>query len=201
VEPAAAAPAAPTPSRSSADPGRALEAAPDRSWLAAAIVLGVAAPAVQWMLLSSDLERGLARVHAFTYEAPRRTDDELARTWDYLGIRYIKLQRWSEGARVLEQAARIGPSPRILRQWATCEARLGHLKEAHALCGRALAGNPEDYPGWREYAASSMLLGERGEARRAAHEMLRLEPGDPDAMRVLRELGAPGPADSAAGGS
>jgi tetratricopeptide (TPR) repeat protein len=178
---------------------RALAAAPARAWLSAAIVLGVAAPAVQWMLLSADLERGLARVHAFATEAPRRSDLVIGQTWDFLGMRYIKLQRWSDGAGALEQAARYAPSSRILTQWAICEMRRGNTAAAHSLFERVLEKKPDDYFAWHELAATSLALGRLDRARHAASELLRLDPSDPTAPVVLQEIarreqstGAPG---------
>lgn len=163
-------------------------AAPAHAWLAVAIVLGVAAPPVQWMLHFSDLDRGFARVRALAEEPPARSEVVLAKTWDFLGMRNLRLQRWREGAEALEQAARYSPSSRIFVQWAICEMRSGDHAAANALFERALEKNPDDYFAWHELAVTALALDRRDQGRRAAGEMLRLAPGDPDARLVLEEI-------------
>ena len=163
-------------------------AIPKHAWLAAPVVLGVAMPVLQWMLLSADLERGLARVHAFGAESPRRSELVLAQTWDFLGMRYIKLERWGQGARALEQAAVHAPSARILTQWAVCEMRLGNVETAYALFERVVVKKPDDFYAWHELAAASLTLGRLEAGRLAAQQMLRLDPGDDEAPLILAEI-------------
>jgi Flp pilus assembly protein TadD len=96
-------------------------------------------------------------------------------------------RRWSDGARALGQAARCAPSARILEQWAICEMKIGNIPSAHALFERVLAKKPDDYYAWHELAATSLALGRLDQGRRAARELLRLDPGDTDAPRILEE--------------
>jgi cytochrome c-type biogenesis protein CcmH/NrfG len=167
-------------------------------WLAAAIVIGVAAPAVQWMLHFNDLDRGFARVRAFAEGPPARGEVVLAKTWDFLGMRCIRLQRWREGAHALEQASRYSPSSRIFVQWAICEMRSGNHAAANALFERALEKNPDDYFAWHELAVTALALERFDQGRRAAREMFRLQPGDEDARLVLEEIARREQAESAA---
>src|SRR5262249_18708413 len=94
--------------------GETLRASPGRSWIAAPVALGVAAAALQWLTHYADIDRGLERVEAFMVEPPPRGDAERGETWDYLGIRNLRLGRWSAAARAFSRAAETAPSPRIL---------------------------------------------------------------------------------------
>jgi len=167
-----------------------LRAAPGRSWLAATVTLGVASAALQWLAHFADLERGLVRVEAFMNEPPRRSDGERGKTWDYLGIRNFRLQRWDAAARALAHAAETAPSPRILLEWGTAELRRGDFRAAQPVFRRVIELSPADAHAWSGLAATAMGLGDRDEARRAAETVLRLRPGDPFARRVLEQLGA-----------
>ncbi|HEY6100125.1 MAG TPA: hypothetical protein VIW03_11880, partial [Anaeromyxobacter sp.] len=119
-----------------------LRAAPRFAWLGLAAALAAAAPATQWLAHHADLGRGLARVEALVREAPRRTPDERAKTWDYLGIRNFHLERWDESVRAFAHAAETAPSPRILREWANAEARRGRLDEARRIYLEIVAKSP-----------------------------------------------------------
>jgi len=170
--------------------GETLRAAPGRSWLAAAVTLGVAAAALQWLAHFADLERGLARVEAFMAESPRRGDAERGKTWDYLGIRNLRLGRWDAAGRAFSHAAETAPSPRILLEWGTAELRRRNWVEACDLFRRVIAVSPEEAHAWQGLAAAAMELGDREEARRAAETLQRLRPGDAVARQTLERLGA-----------
>jgi hypothetical protein len=81
--------------------GRALRGAGSMLWLAAAVSLGAAAPAVEWLAHNADQERGFVRVRALLNEPPVREKSERGNTWDYLGIRYFRLERWDQAAEAL----------------------------------------------------------------------------------------------------
>ncbi len=164
---------------------RAIEAAPRRAWIAVAVTLGVLAPALQWLLLPTDLERGLARARAFVTESPARGAGERAETWDFIGLRYFKLQRWAEGAVAFEKAAETAPSPRILTEWAICAAGQHDFATSQALYRRVVAASPQDEFAWRGLAGSSYQLRRLDEAERAASMLLTLVPDDPDALHIL----------------
>ncbi len=168
--------------------GRAIEGAPGRAWLAVAVVLGVAAPAVQWMLLPTDLDRGLARARAFMQEPPSRSATERAETWDFLGLRTLRLERYAEAAEAFEHAAETAPSPRILKQWGIAEANQGHVAAAESLYLRSVEGDPRDPAAWRGLMRCSFQLLRWDQAKRAAQQVLVLRPGDPDAPRFLRAI-------------
>ena len=168
--------------------GRTLEAAPRHAWVAVAVTLGVAAPAVQWLAHHVDVDRGLARVEAFIHEPPPRTEDELGNTWDYLGIRNFRLERWDAAARAFARAVEHAPSPRILQEWALAQTMSGNLHGAMAAYHRMLEKDPRNALGWLGLTSVAARLGDYVEARRAANELLRLQPGNADALRFLTDI-------------
>src|SRR5439155_19075660 len=136
-----------------------LRAAPGRAWLAAAVTLGVAAAALQWLAHFADLERGLRRVEAFMTGPPRRADAERGKTWDYLGIRNLRIadaaapgdlqrERWEAAALAFSKAAETSPSPRILLEWGTAELRLRNWEGAREIFRRVISLSPEEAHAW-----------------------------------------------------
>lgn len=167
---------------------RTLEARPRGAWLGAPIAAGAAVPALLALLHAADLERGLARIEAWLAGPPARAIEERAKTWDFLGIRYAQLDRWDRSAQAMARAAQDAPSPRILLQWASAEQARGADRAAQAVYRRLLAAAPEERRGWYGLAFVSARLGDWEEARRAARELLRLAPGQPEATRLFEEI-------------
>jgi hypothetical protein len=193
-----------------------LRAAPRHAWLAVAITLSAIVPVLQWLVHHTDVERGLTRVRAFLLEPPRRGDAERGSTWDFVGIWSFRLgndrldagdaagaeRRWSEAAAAWEQASATAPSPRILQQWAIAETMTGnqrfagadraaatlHYRKAAVIYRRMLDKDSGNALGWLGLATVSLNGHEFAEARRAANELLRLQPGNADALRVLGEV-------------
>ena len=124
--------------------GESLRAAPARAWLAVPVVATAALFTVQWLVHQADLDRGLARVHAFMNEPPARTELNAATTWQYLGIRNRLAGRWEDAAVAYREAARHLPSPNILRQLGVAEERAGHLERARDVYRLMLSRNPSD---------------------------------------------------------
>ncbi|MBI1797527.1 MAG: hypothetical protein HYR74_10800, partial [Candidatus Eisenbacteria bacterium] len=168
--------------------GETLRAAPRFAWLAVAVVLGVASPAVQWLLVHADATRGLERVRAFVTEPPPRTPAERGTTWDYLGIRNYRLERYAEGVAAFTRAVETEPSPRILQEWAVTATMAGDLRTAQTAYHRLLAGSPDNSLGWLGLAAVSMRLRDVPEAKRAALGLRRLVPQSPEAAHILDEI-------------
>jgi tetratricopeptide repeat protein len=170
--------------------GETLRAAPGRAWVAAPVALGVAAASLQWLAHYADIDRGLARVEAFMIGPPRRADAERGKTWDYVGIRNLRIRRWDAAARAFSHAAETSPSPRILLEWGTAELRLQNWSGAREIFRRVIALSPEEAHAWSGLAVAAMELGDRYEARRAAETLLKLRPGDPFGLHTLERLDA-----------
>jgi len=170
--------------------GVTLSRSPRAAWAAAAIAMATAAPSLQWLAIHADLDRGLARVRAFMVESPLRPPSERGHTWDYLGIRNFNLDRLDAAAEAFSHAAETAPSPRVLQQWALAETMRGNYREAQVLYRRMLDKAPENALGWLGLATVSLNAEDLPEARRAGSALLALQPGNPDAIRVLEEVAA-----------
>jgi len=158
------------------------------SWLCLPAALAAMAPTVQWLAHNADLPRGLERVEAYLSEPPPRSEEERAKTWDFLGIRYAQLDRWDRSAHAMEQAAALAPSPRVLLQWALAEQTRGNDLGAQQVYRRLVVLTPDDWRAWYGLAFVSWRATDPAECRRAANEMLRLKPGDPQALAILEQL-------------
>jgi len=167
---------------------RAVERSPQYSWLAVAALLGAAAPSLSWLIHQSDVNRGLNRIGAFLSEPPPRTASERARAWDYLGWRLTDLGRFEEAAAAFGTLAEVQPSPRVMRQWATTEVLRGNLPRAQEIYRQMLTRFPDVRAGWYELARLSFQMGDLDEARRAAGEMLRLDPNDTGTQALIAHL-------------
>jgi uncharacterized membrane-anchored protein len=84
-----------------------------------AIAVGSAVPVLQTLLLSTDLDRGLQRIEAWTQGPPERPVEIRAMTWDYLGVRNYRARRYPQSTAAFARAAELAPSPRIVLEWAT----------------------------------------------------------------------------------
>ena len=179
--------------------GEALRLSPRHAWIGVVLALGVAAPGAQWLALQADTDRGIARVRAFMSEPPQRTPAERAKTWDYVGIVEYRRQHWSDASAAFARAAETGPSYRVMREWATATTFDGDLRGAADIYRRMLARYPDAPIGWLGLGAvSSRLAGAAppgearaarvAESRRAARELLKLQPGSNEALALLAYL-------------
>lgn len=166
---------------------QALRASP-RHALAVAITLAAWAPAVQWLAHNADVDRGFQRVRAFVLEPPPRPPRERGTTWDFLGIRNFRLERYEDAAEAFSHAAATSPSPRILQEWALAETMRGQYGRAQQIYYRFLAKSPTNPLGWLGLATVSLQLRDTTEARRASNQLLVLDPGNGDALKVLAQV-------------
>jgi tetratricopeptide (TPR) repeat protein len=158
------------------------------AWLAVAVTLGVAVPAIQWLVVHTDTVRGLARVRAFVTEPPERPPAQRGTTWDYLGIRSYRLDRFPEAQEAFARAAETSPSPRILHEWALAAAEARDDRTARDAYRRLLEKDPANNLGWLGLASASMRLRDVPEAKRAAIELARRDPGNADAREILDKI-------------
>jgi tetratricopeptide (TPR) repeat protein len=158
------------------------------AWLAVAVTLGVAVPAIQWLVVHTDTVRGLARVRAFVTEPPVRPPAQRGTTWDYLGIRSYRLDRFTEAQDAFARAAETSPSPRILHEWALAAAMADDDHTARDVYRRLLEKDPANNLGWLGLAAAAMRLRDIPEAKRAATELSRRDPGDAQAREILDQI-------------
>jgi tetratricopeptide (TPR) repeat protein len=154
------------------------------------------------------VDRGLARARAFLFEPPLRTPLERGRTWNYIGIRHVRLagerpgwdapgderttaDHWAAADEALGHAAETIPSPRVLREWALARLMRRDLRGARQIYRLMVARDSASVPGWAGIASVSADLGDPDEAKRAAARALRLSPADPSLLRLFERI-APG---------
>jgi tetratricopeptide (TPR) repeat protein len=154
------------------------------------VVMGVMAPTLQWLAHHTDIDRGFARVQAFIDEPPPRTAGDRGRSLDYLGIRNFRLDRYAAAAQAFGRAAEDAPSPRILHEWALAQNMSGDLSGAQRTYQRLMTKDPKNVLGWYGLAVVSTNLGDFAEARRACGELLKVAPGNPNALQLLGDLPA-----------
>src|SRR5207249_3988032 len=118
------------------------------AWLAVAVTLGVAVAAVQWLTVHTDTVRGLHRVRAFVLEPPVRPEAQRGTTWDYLGIRSFRLERYPDAEAAFAHAAETVPSPRVLQEWALAATMAEDLRTAQVAYRRLLAKDRSNSYGW-----------------------------------------------------
>jgi hypothetical protein len=168
--------------------GETLRRAPAFAWLGVAVVLAVAAPSVQWLAHQTDVDRGLARVTAFLTEPPARDPYERGKTWDYLGIRNFRLERWAASARTFARAAETQPSPRVLTQWGLAELRSGNPRRAREAFRRAVAKDSTSSWAWKGLFTTCIQLGDLDEAHAVLVAFLRRQPNDAEVRASLRQV-------------
>jgi tetratricopeptide (TPR) repeat protein len=159
--------------------------APRHHWLAVPLTLAALVPALQWLAHNADVDRGFARVRALVLEPPARAPAERGTTWDFLGIRSFRLERWDDAAEAFARAAETSPSPRILQEWALAETMRRNYPAAREAYQRMLAKAPDNALGWLGLGTVTLHLGDYAEARRAAERLLELQPSNPQAFELL----------------
>jgi hypothetical protein len=165
---------------------RVVAGAPQWAWLCVPATLAAIVPSLQWLIHESDLERGLVRVETYLREPPPRQEEDRAKTWDFLGIRYAQLDRWDRSAAALEHAVEYSPSPRVLLQLASALQATGDDAGAQAAYLRLVTIAPNEARGWYGLAFVSMRRGDWAECGRAARELWRIKPGDEQALEMLK---------------
>ena len=168
-------------------------------WMAAALGLGSAAPVGAWLALESDVPRGLARVEAWLEGKPERSEDERAKTLDYLGGRWFRAGRFDLAEEALGKAAALAPSPRLVLGWASAAERARDFETAERAY-RLLyerAGLMTDSTSLRVraialggLAVSAARRGDFAEARRWAEQAVSESPGDPGPAALLQRIRA-----------
>jgi predicted Zn-dependent protease len=77
----------------------------------------------------------------------------------------------------------------------------GRLTDAMGLYHRMLEKSPENPLGWLGLATVAFRAGDMREAERAAHQLQRTQPGNPDAQRVLDAIAQRGLAPDSSRGA
>ncbi len=179
----------------------------DRPGPALGIALWCALPSLWLVVLAHLPERGVRRVGTLALGPPARPVLTRGHTWDFLGSYYFDAGQFAKSASALEQAAQSAPSPRVLSSWAEAARRADDWPQAERAYALLLERAPETPPRYRVLAHLGLAsaAGRRGDLAAARHHLeaiLRLEPGHPDALRMLEGMrtlsaGRTGPEEAA----
>ena len=165
-----------------------LRAQPRLAWLGVAASLMAAVPTVQWLLHWSDVDRGLARVTTIMREPPPRTVTERSTTWDFLGIRNLRVGRLDAAADAFEHSAAAAPNPRVLLELGFAERGRGNLRGAQHAYRRVVERDPAAQSAWDLYGTVSASLGDSLAVVRAVEALRRLDAGSPMVVRLAAWL-------------
>lgn len=128
-----------------------------------------------------------------TLRAALARDPRLATAHHALGLSLTRQRRSAEALKAFAQAAALGPaSPRFAYVHAVALNDAGQGRQALRELERGLARQPDDRDLLLTLALFERDAGNRPRALLHARRLATLEPGNPDAQQLVRELGGPG---------
>ena len=110
--------------------------------------------------------------------------------WQKLGFYLSRQNRYTQAAQAYRKAAVLDPedaSNYSALLWLL--TLLGNLEERLAIYPEYLSRNPGDAKVWWEFAAALGWAGRHEEAREACRKVLELQPGHPEASKLLSQSG------------
>ena len=161
---------------------------PARGWLAAPVTGIAAASALSWLLHYHDPAQAIRRVRALLFEPPPRPAAERSRAWEFLAWHESRRERWDAAAQAFDSASALGPTPRMLSQWAMAETMRKNYAQARALYRRAVAIDSNSTVGWTGVAVAAIWFEDWNDCERAARQLQRLAPRDPKTLEILAFL-------------
>jgi tetratricopeptide (TPR) repeat protein len=148
------------------------------------VTMVAAAFSLSWLLHYHDPSRAVRRVQALLLEPPTRPAAERARAWEFLAWNESRRERWDAAAQAFDSASTLGPTPRMLSQWAMAETMRKNYPQARALYHRAVAIDSNFTIGWTGVAVAAIWFEDWDDCERAARELERLAPRDPKTLEI-----------------
>lgn len=162
---------------------------PRRSWLAVAVAVSLAVPALEWEWLQTDVTQGLARVDAIVDGPPARSADVRAISFDWAGMQRLGRGEYDAASECFRRAAELAPNPRFFVQWGMAESMRGDAASARSHYEEAIAIDARQVLAWKGLAATSSALGDAVGVARAVEVLARLAPDDPVTQNARAWLG------------
>ena len=106
-------------------------------------------------------------------EPPARTVTERSTTFDFLGIRNLRIGRLDAAVAAFTQSADAAPSPRILLELGYAERSRGNLPGAQRAFRRLVERDSTTLTGWEVYGSVSAQLGDTLAVREAMGALRR----------------------------
>jgi hypothetical protein len=154
-------------------------------WLALPIALSAMIPSLQWLILNSQEQVGLARVRTYLIQT---SEPGAPQAWDFLAARYMRLQRWPEAADAAAHAAELAPHRRILLTWALAETMKPDDRAAQGVYLRLLRQDRRDPLAWIGVAGTATRLRDSLAAREALDSVRSLSADPAKAAEIRRHL-------------
>ena len=162
--------------------------APGHAWLAVPVTAVAATFTLSWLLHYHDPAQAVRRVQALLLEAPPRPPAERSRAWEFLAWHESRRERWDAAAQAFDSASALGPTPRMLAQWAMAETMRKNYPQARALYQRAVARDSNFTIGWTGVAISAIWFEDWDDCELAARQLQRLAPRDPKTLEIVAYL-------------
>jgi hypothetical protein len=169
--------------------GTVTGAGPHGRRLAPAVVMAMVVPMLLRLLLQHDVDRGLAQVRALLTEPPARTESQQIATWDFIGLRNMRLGRWQDAADAYRQVAQRAPHPRALQLWGTNAAAAGQFVEARMAFRAMTVRAPERPMGWAGLWAVATFLDDTASVRTAEARLRSYPETGAEAEEIGEHLG------------
>jgi tetratricopeptide (TPR) repeat protein len=158
--------------------------APARAWLAVPVTAVAASFTLSWLLHYHDQAQAIRRVEALLLEPPSRPSAERSRAWEFLAWHESRREQWDAAAQAFDSASALGPTPRMLAQWAMAETMRKNYPQARALYRRAVASDSNFTMGWTGVAVAAIWFEDWDDCERAARQLQRLAPRDPKTIEI-----------------
>jgi hypothetical protein len=163
-------------------------AAGSRRGLASAAGLATLCATLTLIVAQHDLEGGLLRAHAFLAGPPERTPSQRLATLDWLGLRYLRLERFEASAAAFSRLSADAPHPRALVLEGTASLLADRPDMARGAFTRLTERDVRDPLGWFGLWLTAVRSGDSLRADTLERHVLAWPDSGPEMTRVMNHL-------------
>ncbi|MEO5617900.1 MAG: hypothetical protein ABIS67_09020, partial [Candidatus Eisenbacteria bacterium] len=156
--------------------------------LASACAVTAFAATLTLLVAQNDLGRGLGRARAFVTEPPARTESHQLATLDFLGLRYLRLERFGESADAFASLAQRAPHPRALVLHGTAALLARRNAEARDAFATLTHRDTTHSVAWLGLWLAAGRSGDSALAAAAGRRVLSYPDTSTEMERILRHL-------------